>query len=148
MLEHAEKKTLPYTQEQLFDLVADVERYPEFLPWCLSCKITRREGNVFFADLVIGYKMFREKFTSKVTIDRPGHIHVEYLSGPMKYLSNRWRFIPEENGGCTIDFHVVFEFRSAILQGLMGAFFHEIVRRMVGAFESRAAQLYPRPVKR
>lgn len=148
MLEHAEKKTLPYTPEQLFDLVSDVERYPEFLPWCLSCKITRREGDVFYADLVIGYKMFREKFTSKVTLERPDSIHVEYLSGPMKYLSNRWRFIPEKNGACTIDFHVVFEFRSAILQSLMGAFFHEIVRRMVGAFESRAAQLYPNRAKR
>jgi coenzyme Q-binding protein COQ10 len=144
MLEHGERKYLPYTPEQLFDLVADVEKYPQFLPWCLSCKITRREGNVFYADLVIGYKMFREKFTSKVSLERPDRIHVEYLSGPMKYLSNRWCFEREKDGGCTIDFHVVFEFRSAIMQGLMGAFFHEIVRRMVSAFEMRAAQLYPK----
>lgn len=142
MTTHAEKRNLPYSPQQLFDLVADVGRYPEFLPWCISSKITRTEGAVVYADLVIGYKLVREKFTSRVTLDSPRKIHVEYLSGPMKYLSNHWIFIPEEDGSCTIDFFVDFEFKSRILQNLMGVFFNEIVRRMVGAFETRARQLY------
>ncbi len=142
MTTHAEKRTLPYTREQLFDLVAGVEQYPEFLPWCLSSRITHREGNVFYADLVIGYKMVREKFGSKVTVNKPDHIHVEYLSGPMKYLSNHWWFIEEPNGSCTIDFYVDFEFKNPILQNLISVFFNEAVKRMVGAFEARAKALY------
>lgn len=143
MTTHAEKRTLPYAPELLFDLVAGVDKYPEFLPWCLASRVTRREGSVFYADLVIGYKMVRETFTSKVTADRPGSIRVEYLSGPMRYLSNRWLFLPGPNGpdSCTIDFYVDFEFKNAILQKLMGAFFNEIVRRMVAAFEARAAEI-------
>ncbi len=139
---HAEKRKLPYTPEQLFDLVADVEKYPEFLPWCLSSYIKKRDGDVFYADLVIGYKMVREKFGSKVTALRPDHVHVEYLRGPMKHLSNHWRFIPEPDGSCTIDFYVDFEFKNRFFQKLMGVFFDEIVRRMVSAFEERARELY------
>lgn len=140
---HAEKRTLPYSAEQLYALVADVPRYPEFLPWCLSTRVLRKEGNVFYSDMVIGYgTLIREKFTSKVILDPPGSIRVEYLQGPMKHLSNRWNFIPEANGSCTIDFYVDFEFRNAVLQKLMGVFFNEAVKRMVGAFEQRAQDLY------
>lgn len=139
---HAETKTLPYTPEQLFALVADVERYPEFLPWTLRSRITKRESNEFYADLVIGYKMIREKFGSKVSLDEPHHIRVEYLSGPMQYLSNEWKFIRECNGHCTIDFYVDFEFKNPVLQSLMGVFFNEAVKRMVSAFEERAYELY------
>jgi coenzyme Q-binding protein COQ10 len=139
---HAEKRTLPYGCEQLFDLVAGVEKYPEFLPWCKTSRITKRDGAVFYADLIIGYKMVREKFSSRVTLDRPRHIHVEYLSGPMKYLSNHWRFIDNGDGTTTIDFFVEFEFRNPFLRRLMGVFFNEIVRRMVSAFEERAKALY------
>jgi len=139
---HAEKRVLPYTPDQLFDLVAGVERYPEFLPWCLMSRITKREGDVFYADLVIGYKMVREKFTSKVTALRPDHIHVEYLSGPMKYLSNHWRFLPLDDGGTEIDFYVDFEFKNKFFQNLMGVFFDKAVAKMVQAFEDRAKELY------
>ena len=139
---HAEKRRLPYTPEQLFDLVVAVERYPQFLPWCLASRITKRDGHVFYADLIIGYKMVREQFTSKVTALRPDHIHVEYLSGPMKYLSNHWRFLPEADGGCTIDFYVDFEFRNKFFQNLMGVFFDRAVEKMVQAFEDRAKKLY------
>ena len=139
---HAEKRKLPYTPEQLFDLVAGVEKYPQFLPWCLASRITRREGNVFYADLIIGYKMVREQFTSKVTALRPDHIHVEYLSGPMKHLSNHWRFLPEPDGGCMIDFYVDFEFKNRFFQNLMGTFFEKAVKKMVEAFEERARKLY------
>lgn len=145
---HAEKRKLPYSPVQLFELVADVEKYPEFLPWCVSCKVTRREGDVIYADLVIGYKMIQEKFGSRVTLNRPGSIQVEYLTGPMKYLSNQWKFIPEKDGGCTIDFYVDFEFRNFVLQKLMGLFFNEAVRRMVAAFEGRARALYAVPSKK
>lgn len=142
MTRHIEKRNLPYTPEQLFGLVAEVDKYSEFLPWCLSSVIKRREGNVFYADLVIGYKVVREKFGSKVTLAHPERIDVQYLSGPMKYLTNQWKFIREADGSCTIDFYVDFEFKNRVLQGLMGAFFNELVRRMVSAFEQRARNLY------
>lgn len=139
---HAEQKTLPYTQEQLFALVADVSKYPEFLPWCVASRITRDEGDVFYADLVVGYKLLREQFGSKVILNRPHHIYVEYLDGPMKHLSNHWRFIPEKDGSCTIDFYVEFEFSNPVLQKLTEMFFNEAVKRMVHAFEKRAKNLY------
>ena len=99
-------------------------------------------GKVFYADLIIGYKVIQETFSSRVTLDRPKHIHVEYLSGPMKYLSNHWNFIDNKDGTTTIDFFVEFEFKNPLLRKLMGVFFNEIVRRMVSAFEARAIQLY------
>lgn len=139
---HAERRAMPYTPEQMFNLVAAVDLYPQFLPWCLASRITKRDGNVFYADLVIGYKMVREKFGSRVTALKPDHIHVEYLSGPMKHLSNHWRFLPQADGTCIIDFYVDFEFRNPVLQKLISVFFEEAVKRMVGAFESRAHDLY------
>lgn len=142
MTRHIEKRNLPYTPEQLFALVAEVDKYEQFLPWCLSSVIKRREGNIFYADLIIGYKFVREKFGSKVTLTTPERIEVEYLTGPMKYLTNHWNFIREADGSCTIDFYVDFEFKNRVLQGVMGAFFNELVRRMVSAFEQRARHLY------
>ncbi|GAA4258185.1 type II toxin-antitoxin system RatA family toxin [Azospirillum formosense] len=139
---HAEKKVLPYTPEQMYRLVADVEKYPEFLPWCLAARIRRREGDVMFADLVIGFKMVRERFTSRVELDEAGRrINVQYTEGPFQYLNNHWIFTPHEGGVC-VDFYVDFEFRSKMLQKIMGVLFNEAVRRMVQAFETRANQLY------
>ena len=143
---HAEKRTLPYTREELFTLVADVERYPEFLPWCLSSRIIKRDKDLIYADLIIGYALVREKFKSKVILHHPHSIRVEYLQGPLKYLSNSWNFIEEPDGHCTIDFFVDFEFRNPVFQKLMGVFFNEIVRRMVSAFEQRAKDLYHHPI--
>ena len=139
---HAETRILPYTPEQLFDLVSSVDKYPEFLPWCLASRITKRDGDTFYADLIIGYKMVREKFGSRVTVKRPDHVHVEYLSGPMKYLSNHWKFKELPDGSCEIDFYVDFEFKNPMFQKLMGLFFNEAVKRMVAAFEDRATALY------
>jgi len=139
---HAEKRVLPYTPEQLFDLVAQIERYPEFLPWCVASRIRSREGNVVVADLVIGFKMVRERYTSSVTLDRPRRIDVTYLEGPLKHMNNHWSFTPHPSGGTEIDFFVDFEFHSKVLQALIGALFHEALRRLVGAFEARAKQLY------
>lgn len=139
---HAEKKVLPYTPEQMYRLVADVEKYPEFLPWCLAARIRRREGDVMFADLVIGFKMVRERFTSRVELDEESRrINVQYTEGPFQYLNNHWLFTPHEGGVC-VDFYVDFEFRSKMLQKIMGVLFNEAVRRMVQAFETRANQLY------
>jgi coenzyme Q-binding protein COQ10 len=151
---HAEKRLLPYTPQQLFDLVAQVERYPEFLPWCLASRIKTREGNEFTADLVIGFKMFREKFTSRVKLDPHKRIDVTYTHGPLRYLNNHWIFEPVPpgpdlpKGGTMLDFYVDFEFHSKILQSLIGALFNEAVRRMVHAFEMRAKQLHGDPNKR
>lgn len=139
---HAEKRNLPYTPEQLFTLVIEVEKYPEFLPWCVASRVTSREEGAFYADLVIGYKMVRERFSSKVTITEPDHIHIEYLDGPMRHLSNHWRFIREPDESCTIDFFVDFEFKNRFFQNLMGLFFEKAVRKMVEAFEVRATELY------
>jgi coenzyme Q-binding protein COQ10 len=139
---HAEQRHLPYTPEQLYDLVARVERYPEFLPWCKASRITRRDGDIFWADLVIAFKVFRERFTSKVVLIPKEGVDVQYIDGPFRYLNNHWRFLPADDGGCVVDFYVDFEFRSKVLQRLIGLLFNEAVQRMVAAFEKRAEQLY------
>jgi coenzyme Q-binding protein COQ10 len=139
---HAERRVLPYTPKQLYDLVVDIERYPEFLPWCRAARIRRREGNLVIADLVIGFKVFRERFTSRVELDPEGRrIHVTYSEGPFKYLNNHWLF-DEHPAGCEIEFYVDFEFRSRLLQKAIEVLFSEAVRRMVAAFEARARDLY------
>lgn len=144
MPQHSETRHLPWSPEQVFDLVADIERYPEFLPWIQAVRIVRREGDVVTADMVVGFKMVRERFTSRVELTRPRHIHVDYISGPMKYLKNDWTFRAAPDGGCLVDFSVDFEFRNRMFERLAGMFFHEAFRRMVGAFETRAGQVYGR----
>lgn len=152
---HAERRVLPYTPRQLYDLVADIERYPEFLPWCIAARIRKKEGNVILADIVIGYKMLRERFTSKDTLTppgvdasgrpTPGRIDVVYFEGPFRYLNNHWIFEPTPDGGCCIDFYIDFEFHTKILQKIMETLFNEAVRLMVTAFANRARQLYGAP---
>src|SRR5436853_3014732 len=142
---HAEQRVLPYTPEQMFALVADIERYPEFLPWCVGARIRERRPDLLVADLIIGFRMFRERFTSRVTLDPPRRIDVAYAEGPFRYLNNHWVF-EKVPGGCRIDFFVDFEFKSRLLQRVIELLFHEAVRRMVGAFEHRAEQLYGKPV--
>jgi coenzyme Q-binding protein COQ10 len=139
---HAEKRILPYSREQLFDLVIDVDKYPEFLPWCLGCRVRKREEGLVVADMIIGFKVFREGFTSKVSHNRPGRIDVTYTDGPFKYLNNHWIFTDMGDGSTEIDFYVDFEFRSRILQAAIGAVFGEAVRRMIAAFEARADDLH------
>ncbi len=139
---HAEKRVLPYTREQLFDLVIDVEKYPDFLPWCMGCRVKKREEGLVVADMIIGFKVFREGFTSRVEHSRPGRIDVSYEDGPFKYLNNHWVFNDMGDGSTEIDFFVDFEFRSRVLQAAIGAVFGEAVRRMIAAFEARAHDLY------
>jgi coenzyme Q-binding protein COQ10 len=141
MPEHSERRILPYTPEQLFNLVADIESYPEFLPWCVGTRILRREENVVYADLMVGFKMVREVYTSKVILDHPDLINVKYQKGPFKYLNNYWKFKTDE-AGCEIEFFIDFEFRSRILRGIIGPFFGDAVNRMVSAFEDRAKVVY------
>ena len=140
---HAETRILPHTPDQMFDLVADVGRYPEFLPWCVGARIRENRPDMVLADLMIGFKMVREKFTSRVLLDRAARrIDVEYINGPFKHLKNHWLFSDAPSGHCRIDFYLEFEFSSIVLQKLIGVLFHEAVRRMVGAFEGRAKKLY------
>jgi coenzyme Q-binding protein COQ10 len=137
---HAEKRVLPYTPEQLFALVADIERYPEFLPWCLAARIKERRADFVVADMIIGFRMFRERFTSRVALDPPRRIDVTYAEGPFRRLNNHWVF-EQAPGGCRIDFYVDFEFKSRLMQRLIEVLFSEAVRHMVGAFEKRARDL-------
>ncbi len=139
---HAEKRHLPHSPQQMFDLVSDVAQYPEFLPWCVGTRIKSHENDEIVADMVIGYKMFREKFTSRVKLSAPDRIDVVYENGPFKYLNNHWIFIAEDDGSCTVDFYVDFEFRSKLLQKMIGVVFNEAVKIMVHAFEKRASAVY------
>lgn len=141
MPRHVEDRFLPYTPEQMFDLVADIGRYAEFLPWVQAMRVTAHDGTTIVADMVVGFKMVRERFTSRVTLDRPRALHVDYISGPLKYLRNDWRFEPAP-GGCTVHFAVDFEFQSKLFEKLAGVFFGEAFRRMVMSFEKRAGELY------
>ncbi len=143
MPRHAEQRLLPHTPEQLFDLVADVERYPEFLPWCVATRLSNKRDDGFLAEMVIGFKMFRERYVSRVDLDRPNRIDVSHFKGPFKHLRNHWIFEPAE-GGCLVDFSVDFEFRSKLLDRMIGDVFHEAVRVLVTSFEKRADQLYYR----
>lgn len=144
MPQYAERKQVPYQPAQMFDLVADVGKYPQFLPWCVAARIRSHRGDEMVADLTIGFGPFRESFTSRVTLEQPERIHVRYENGPFRYLRNEWRFIPD-GCGTMIDFYVDFEFRSVILQKAIGAVFAEAVRRMVAAFLKRARDIYGSP---
>ena len=156
MPKHAETRTVGYTATQMFDLVADVGRYPQFLPWCVAARVRSSTPTELVADLTIGFGPLRESFTSRVTLQRPdtpqsaGEVRVAYENGPFRYLNNRWGFAPQllpdgHTKGCVVQFFVDFEFRSRILQATIGAVFNEAVRRMVNAFLKRARDMYGPP---
>jgi len=141
MPNHSETRHLPYTPEQMFDLVADVKRYPEFLPWVSAMRVRADGPAETLADMIVGFKGLRETFTSRVRKQRPTSITVEYIEGPLKFLRNEWTFRPEP-GGCAVDFSVDFAFKNRVFEMLAGQVFQAALRRMTGAFETRAAQLY------
>ncbi len=143
-MKHAETRTVPYTPEQMFALVADVERYPEFLPWVIGARVNRRNDTQLTAELIVGFKMIRESYVSQVTLTPHHQVDVAYERGPFKRLTNQWKFSEVEEG-CRIEFFLDFEFRSRLLQRLIGGLFNEAVRKMVGAFETRARKLYGKP---
>ena len=137
---------LPYTADQMYRLVADVAQYPEFLPWCAAARIRRRHPvgtiEVMEAELVISFKVFRERFGSRVTLYQDTRtIDTEYLDGPFRHMKSTWCF-EDTKGGCDVSFFVDFEFKSAMLQGIIGVVFNDAMQRIVRAFERRAAQLY------
>lgn len=143
---HSETRTLPYSAQQMYDLVADVGSYPKFLPWTAAARIKSvtdaGDHTVMDADLVISFKVFRERFTSRVVLwPAPRKIDTEYLDGPFKYMKSNWAFRDVE-GGCEVEFFVDFEFRNAILQKIIGVVFNEAMQRVVKAFEKRAQALY------
>ncbi len=141
---HAEHKVLPYSPEQMFDLVADVGKYPTFLPWCAGARVKSHTDTQLVADLTIGFGPFRESFTSRVELDRPRQIQVKYEHGPFRYLNNNWTFEANPKG-CNVKFYVDFEFRSRMLQSAIGVVFNNAVRLMVNAFLKRAREVYGAP---
>jgi coenzyme Q-binding protein COQ10 len=140
----SERIVVPYRPEQLFDLVADVAKYPEFLPWCSGAHIRSATPQELVADLVISFGPFSESFTSRVSLERPGRIRAHYENGPFKYLNNQWVFTPTAHG-TRVDFWVDFEFRNRLLQAAIGVVFSEAVKRMVSAFLKRARDVYGAP---
>jgi coenzyme Q-binding protein COQ10 len=142
MPRHTDTRNLPYTPEQLFDLVADVKSYREFLPWVAAVRVRSDSPTLMVADLVVGFGALKETFTSRVEKQRPTSILTDYIEGPLKYLHNSWRFRPDGNGGTDLDFCVDFAFKSRIFESLAGQMFDRALRRMIQAFETRAHQLY------
>ncbi len=161
MHRHAETRSLPYSPKQMFDMVADIGSYPEFLPWCLAARVTSRDNGVLSADVVVGKGLFRETFSSKVTLDegtgdegtagekaggtdeeRPPRIDVDYIKGPMREMANHWVFHPGIDGGTDVEFLVELDFHSRILDTMMGGFFDHAVTRMIDSFLARADVLY------
>jgi Oligoketide cyclase/lipid transport protein len=137
---------VPYSAEQMFDLVADVDRYPEFLPWVFATRVKSDDGTEMIADMLVGFKALREKFTSRVQRHRPGEIRVQYVDGPMRDLDNHWTFHAVSPNSCDIEFDVRFSFRNALFEKLAGQYFDKAFRKMVAAFEARAEELYGAPI--
>lgn len=137
-----ETRALPYSAEQMFDLVADVKRYREFLPWVIATRVRSNSETEMVADMVVGFKAIRETFTSRVSKDRPREIAVHYVDGPLSDLDNVWTFRPTGENSCEIDFCVDFEFKNKVFQALAGQYFDRAFRKMVAAFEQRAHDLY------
>jgi len=140
--QHSETRTLPYSAEQMFDLVADVERYPDFLPWCTGMRIVKRDEKNIVAIMIVGTKLLHEKFTSHVMLDRPKAIRVRYVAGPLSHLTNTWEFKPKGPKSCEVSFDLNFDFRSPLFRAAMTSFFDHALAKMVAAFEARAAALY------
>jgi coenzyme Q-binding protein COQ10 len=142
MPRHSETRYLPYSPEQLFDLVGAVARYDEFLPWVVAVRVRSATEKETVADLVVGFNAFKERFTSRVVKDPPERICVDYVEGPLKFLHNEWRFEPALDGGTNVHFSVDFAFKSRLFETLAGSMFDRALRRMTQAFEQRAAALY------
>lgn len=142
MPHHKETRHLPYSPEQMFDMVADVESYAQFLPWVTAIRVRSNSETEMVADMIVGFKGLRESFTSRVHKLRPERVHVDYLDGPLKHLSNDWHFRPDGAGGVFVDFEVDFAFKNRLFEMMAGQMFDKALRKMIGAFEARAAELY------
>lgn len=142
MPKHHEIRQLPYSVGQMYALVADIGKYPEFLPWVIALRIKKDSESEALADMIVGFKALRESFTSRVVKIKNKSIHVDYIDGPLKYLRNDWLFIEREDGGCDVDFKVEFAFKNKIFEKLAGQFFESALMKMTGAFVQRADDLY------
>jgi coenzyme Q-binding protein COQ10 len=142
MPRHSETRHLPYSPDQLFDLVADVRRYPEFLPWVAAVRVRSDSPDETIADLAVGFRAIKETFTSRVIKRRPDEIEIDYIEGPLKHLHNSWKFVADGQGGTTIHFCVDFAFRNRMFEMLAGQMFDRALRKMIGAFVDRAHALY------
>jgi coenzyme Q-binding protein COQ10 len=148
MPQFSTKRRVRHPAIDMFDLVADVEHYPEFVPLCQSLQVRSRindaeDREVIVVDMTVAYKLIRETFTSRVTLDRPKlQILVEYLRGPFRRMNNRWSFTPDGEDACIVEFFIAYEFRSRTLEFLMGTVFDTAFRRFSAAFERRADQVY------
>ena len=141
-MKHEEKRIINHTPQNLYNLVSDVKKYPDFLPWCLGARVKNLLQNEFDADLIIGFKIYKEVYSSQILLDPNNYkIIVNYKDGPFEYLYNYWIF-KEKNAGCEIEFMVEFKFKSIFLQTVMESLFSEAVKKMVKAFENRANYLY------
>ena len=141
MPSHSEQKLLPYSPDQMFDMVTDVKDYPSFVPWCQAARVRQSGQHLIVADLMIGFGPFRENFTSHVHLDRPREVMVKAADGPLEHLSNQWVFTPVRDG-TRVDFAVDFRFKSHLLDHAANAMFHDASMRLMGAFEARAHSLY------
>ena len=143
MHKHSEERVLPHSPAAIFNLVADVESYPDFLPWCTATRILKQNESGMIAEMAVGYKSIRERYKSNVELNRDAMIiKVTAIDGPFKYLRNQWYFEECNIDQCKIHFHIEFEFGSWILQQIIGAFFEDAVAKMVLAFETRANEIY------
>jgi coenzyme Q-binding protein COQ10 len=143
MPRHSETRQLPYSAEQMYALVSDVASYPQFLPWVSAIRVRSDSETETVADMIVGFKGLKETFTSRVVKQRPGHVHVDYVDGPLKHLTNDWRFKDDGAGGVLVDFTVDFAFKNQLFEMLAGQMFDRALRKMITAFEARAAELYP-----
>lgn len=145
MPSHSEQQVLTFTPQQMFDLVLDVEQYPDFLPWCVALRVRKRGVGEMFADMAVGFKMLREKYSSHITWqeldDGSRHIHIQDAGGPFKFLETDWKFLPKGEG-CEVDFRIDFEFNSVLLEKVMGGIFTEAAHKMMQSFVSRAEIIY------
>lgn len=142
MPHHKETRCLPYSPEQMFDLVADVQSYEHFLPWVSAIRVRSNTATEMVADMIVGFKGLHESFTSRVHKQRPERVHIDYLDGPLKHLNNDWRFRSDGEGGVLVEFEVDFAFKNKLFEMLAGQVFDKALRKMIGAFEARAAELY------
>lgn len=141
-IQFTQTKDLPFSAKQMFDLVADVASYPEFLPWCLASRVHQENESLLIADLIIGYRAFRDKYTSRVTLDPPSRISVMLEEGPLSFLKNDWTFTQLEEGHCKVHLDLSFQLDSKIKQALMSSFFDEAAQKMIQSFEERAKKIY------
>lgn len=142
MPHHHERKALPFSADQMYDLVTDVRRYAEFLPWVAAVRVRSDSDQEMMADLVVGFKALKETFSSRVLKTPKSKVVVEYLDGPMRHLHNQWLFEDVDTGGCIVDFTVDFAFQNRVFEAIAGQYFSTAIRKMTDAFVVRAEQLY------